>query len=71
MRYPSPSALGRVGTVGIGGRGERCLVRIIKLTVAFSQDEHTPWLQAPDKLSGGLGERTYLRVALERVTKRH
>ena len=67
MRYPGLSAFGWVGTVGVGGPGESCLVLSIKLGVAFSHDEHAPWLQAPDKLSGGLGEIIYLRVALERI----
>ena len=56
LRYPGLSALGGVGTVGVGGFGKSCLVFSIKLTVAFTQDKHSPWLQAPDKLPGGLGE---------------
>ena len=55
-RYPGLSALGGVGTVGVGGFGQSCLILNIKFTVAFTQDEHAPWLQAPDKLPGSLGE---------------
>ena len=36
MRYPSLSVLGGIGTVGVGGFGEICLVLFIQLTVAFS-----------------------------------
>ena len=67
MRYPSLSALGGIGTFGVGGFGEICLVLFIQLTIAFTQDEHTPWLQASDHLSSGLGEICYLRIALERI----
>ena len=56
MRYPSLSALGGIGTVGVGGFGEICLVLFVQLSVAITQDEHAPWLQASDKLSSGLGE---------------
>ena len=56
FRTPGLSALGGIGTVGVGGFGEICLVLFIQLTVAFTQNEHAPWFQAPDELSGGLGE---------------
>ena len=55
LYYPGLTALGGVGTVGIGGFGESYLVLNTALAVAFTYDEHTPWLQAPGKLSDSLG----------------
>ena len=56
LRYPGLSALDGFGTVGVGRFGEIYLVLFIEVTVAFTQDEHPPWLQTPDKLSGGLSK---------------
>jgi hypothetical protein len=47
--------------VGIGGDSEICLVLSVPLKVTFGQDEHSPRLQALDKLSNGLGEVGNLR----------
>jgi len=55
LYYPGLTALGGVGTVGVGGFGESYLVLNIALTVAFTHDEHTPWFQAPGELSDSLG----------------
>ena len=54
LYYPGFTALGGIGTVGVGGFGESCLVLDVALTVAFTHNEHTPWLQAPSKLSDSL-----------------
>ena len=55
LYYPGFTALGLVETVGVGGFGESYLVLDTALAVAFTHDEHTPWLQAPSKLSDSLG----------------
>ena len=55
LYYPGFTALVGVGTVGVGGFGKSYLVLNIALPVAFTHDEHTPWLQAPSKLSDSFG----------------
>ena len=54
LYYPGFTVLGGIGTVGVGGFGESYLVLNIALAVAFTHNEHTPWLQAPSKLSDSL-----------------
>ena len=66
LYYPGLTVLGGVETVGVGGWGESRLVRNIALGIAFTQDEHTTWFQAPNKLSDSLGVTYQLRVAFER-----
>ena len=48
---PGLSGLGGIRRVGIGGNAKMCLVLFTPIEVAFSQDEHTSGLQAPDELS--------------------
>ena len=44
LRYPGLSALGGAGIVEVSGFGQSYLVLNIKFAVAFTQDEHPPWL---------------------------